>query len=108
MKENFKAIHKILSELEKAMDNGRIEKIKINAEAVELTENRWNALMKMLYDNNYIEGIKVKELTDRVLITSIEDTRITLKGLEYLKENSAMRKFTEGAKAVVDVASSII
>ncbi len=108
MKENnFKIIYKILSELETAMDDESIDKNKINAKAFEITENRWKAILKMLIDNDYIKGVSMKSYDNSYIVIGLENAKITLKGLEYLSENSIMKKIARGAKALVDVAPKI-
>ena len=55
-------------------------------------EAYWLYLITHLYDDGYIEGIRiVKWLRGTVSIT-VDDIAITPKGIEFLQENSSMQK----------------
>ena len=73
--EEFTPIYRILQILKKAMDVEEFEKELISSEAIKV---------------NY----------PKVELTRSE---ITLKGLEYLEENSMMKKVSKVAKGVIDV-----
>lgn len=73
--EEFTQIYRILQILKKAMDVEEFEKELISSEAIKV---------------NY----------PKVELTRPE---ITLKGLEYLEENSMMKKVSKVAKGVIDV-----
>lgn len=46
-------------------------------------------------------ALRVKEPT----ILHLEQSRITLKGLEYLQENSMMKKIADAAKGIVNIVT---
>lgn len=104
--DNFKIIYKILKILESAMSLEEFDKSLISAESLGLSLPLWSKIMKMLVDNNYITGIKVWNSFDcdypRVAVIRPE---ITLKGLEYLNENSVMKKIANAAKGIVEAIS---
>lgn len=57
----------------------------------------------MMVDAGYIKGVRVyTDCTDEINIED-EGIRITLKGLEYLSENSIMQRFYNIAKGVKDL-----
>lgn len=103
--DNFKVIYRILRYLEKAMDLDEPDMDKISAEALRLTEQRWLAIVEMLAEEGYVDGISVKRSLDGIPTVSVSRVRITLRGLEYLQENSLMQKAANLAKGVVDVIS---
>ena len=103
--DNFKVIYRILRYLEKAMDLDEPDMDKISAEALKLTEQRWLAIVEMLAEEGYVDGISVNRSLDVIPTVSVSRVRITLKGLEYLQENSLMQKAANLAKGVVDVIS---
>lgn len=76
---NFNMIYRILKYLEKAME--------------------------MLETEGYITGLSIKRSIDGEICCSISHPRITLKGLEYLQENSIMQKAASLAKGVADIIS---
>lgn len=100
--DNFKIIYKILKILEKAMDYDELDKSLISAEVLGISQKRWEAIMTMLQDEGYIEGLaSVRSLGMRGI--KLLDVRITLKGLEYLEENSFMKKAANIAKGISDL-----
>lgn len=102
--DNFKVIYEILRYLEKSMDFEERDTAPITAEALGISQERWLELMVMLSENDYISGVEVKRYV-RALpqVGNLAGIRITLKGLEYLQENSLMKKAEKLAQGVVDV-----
>lgn len=98
--DNFKAVYKILSTLEKAMDLPEFDMSLISAEKLGVSQERYARYIEMMLDVGYIKGASIiKDITGE---TSIEthEMRITLKGLEYLQENSIMQKMYKAAKGI--------
>ncbi len=109
--DNFKAIYMILDGLEKAMDSIEVDVDFISPEKLDISQNRWANIMVMLADSGYIKGISgMKILINKVdMHREIfpEDLQITLKGLEYLKENNQMQKIGVALKTAVGFVSSV-
>ena len=101
--DNFKIIYKILKILEQAMDYDNFDIEKISAEALKISENRWSVLMEILADEGYIKGILVSYNIVGERTVSVSNIRITLKGLEYLSENTFMKKAANIAKGIKDI-----
>ena len=101
--DNFKIIYRILRYLEKAMDYEEVDISFISAERFNLTERRWAAIMEMLAKEKYVDGISVKRSIDGEIVLSLSNPRITLRGLEYLQENSTMKKIAGLAKGIADI-----
>ena len=74
--DNFKAVYRILSVLEKAMDLPAFDVQQIGPDALEVSKERWGRYMEMMADAGYI------------------------KCLEYLRENGSMRKLYKAAKGI--------
>ena len=102
--EEFTQIYHILQILKKAMDVEEFEKELISSEAIKVNYHKWCRLIAMLVNNGYVSGVSVWNSLD-CLYPKVELTRpeITLKGLEYLEENSMMKKVSKVAKGVIDV-----
>lgn len=101
--DNFQIIYKILSTLEKAMDKPQFDISQISAETLRISEERWARYIEMLADTEFIKGIRIyKNICDE---TQIEDNgiRITLKGLEYLTENSMMKRVYKAVKGIQEI-----
>lgn len=74
----------------------------ISAEALGISQNRWESIMVMLQEEGYIEGLHyIKSMGMKGL--KLINLRITLKGLEYLEENSFMKKAANLAKGIADI-----
>ncbi|MBU3226797.1 YjcQ family protein [Clostridium algidicarnis] len=104
--DNFKFIYKVLKILEQSMDLDEFDKKSISKERLELSEARWCRIMAILVNEGYISGIETWNSMDcnypRVAVVRPE---ITLKGLEYLNENSIMKKAANLAKGISDIIS---
>lgn len=102
--DNFKIIYKILKRLERAMDEDEFDKKEIMHEALGISEARWAKIMEMLANEGYVQGVYIINIAGRMYPgIKIADIRITLKGLEYLEENSMMKKAGELVKGVIEL-----
>ena len=101
--DNFKAVYKILSTLEKAMDLPEFDIHLISTEKLGISQERWCRYMEMMADVGYIKGIEMYVDITGELNVDAKDMRITLKGLEYLQENSIMQRMYNAAKGIKEV-----
>lgn len=80
----------------------------ISSEGLNIPYPLWCRIMKMLADNGYVSGVETWNAMERdypkVALTRPE---ITLKGLEYLEENSIMQKLYRAAKGIKDITPGI-
>lgn len=105
--DNFRAVYKILSALEEAMDYPEFDISQIDAEVLGVSNERWSRYIEMMADVGYIKGVTIKRDITGATRISGRDIRITLKGLEYLQENSMMRKMYNAAKGIKDVVPAL-
>lgn len=101
--DNFKAVYRILSILEKAMDLPEFDISQIGPEKLGVSQERWARYIEMMSDVGYIKGVQINHCIDGSTEVDISDIRITLKGLEYLQENSIMQRMYKIAKGIKDV-----
>ena len=101
--DNFKAVYKILSVLEKSMDLEEVNMELLDHNALGVTKERWNRYIEMMLDVGYIKGASVKRDITGSMRVECSDMRITLKGLEYLQENSIMQRMYNAAKGIKEV-----
>ncbi len=104
--DNFNLIYKILSYLEKGLDFFEFDYSQFTAKAFKVSDERFEKLLIMLQSEGYIEGLYIRSfLSDNGYDRIKGDIcpKITLKGLEYLHENSLMKKAAGLAKGVIDV-----
>lgn len=103
--DNFKIIYKILRILEKNMGNEKFSIKEISAERFQITFEKWEQLLIMMSDSGYITGIVIdRDMEDkfRHIIEPIFPC-ITIRGLEYLSDNSFMAKAKEALKMVGEI-----
>lgn len=107
---NFKVIFKILKSLEKAMDYEEFDIESISPERLEITKERWEKIIIMLTDSGYIKGVSYEQCLSDYSPHIVEPIHpaITLLGLEYLNENSIMKKMADTAKGIATVASNML
>ncbi|MDR1805810.1 MAG: YjcQ family protein [Clostridium sp.] len=98
----FNILYKILKTLAKAMDLEEFDENTVSAEALKISQPMWVSLFSMLIDNGYVEGAKVMNGITGSRNIYISRLRITLKGLEYLEENSLMKKASDIAHGLAD------
>lgn len=101
--DNFIAVYRILSALEKAMDLPEFNQNLISPSTIGVSEERWKKYIEMMADVGYIKGIEISKYITGATVVNVDNIRITLKGLEYLQENSIMQKIYKTAKGVVDL-----
>ena len=103
MDENFKCIYKILKTLEAALDYPDFDFTDISHTSLEVSKQRYDAYIEMLSDAGYIKGVKIREDVGGERKIDISRIAITLKGLEYLSENSIMQRMYKAAKGIRDI-----
>ena len=105
--DNFKAVYKILSTLEKSMDYPEFDMDRISANTLGISQERWNRYIEMMVDVGYLKGVEITECIDGERRVEDCGIRITLKGLEYLQENSIMQKMYKTAKGIKEIVPGV-
>ena len=87
------------------MDYDEFDVTQISAERLNISHQRWEKIMIMLAKAGYIEGVIYDQLAADYSPHIEEPIApvITLRGLEYLSENSLMRKAANIAKGIAEV-----
>lgn len=102
--DNFKEIYKILLALERSMDFPAFDIDEFRKTSLNVSEERLNRYFEMLQDAGLIKGAELfRDVTGGLCIKNPRKVRITLDGLEYLQENSIMKRMYNAAKGVVDL-----
>lgn len=101
--DNFKAVYKILTALEKAMDLPEFDIMEVGPERLGVSSERWSRYIEMMADVGYIKDVSIYRNVLGELQVEAKNVRITLKGLEYLQENSVMRKIYNAAKGITEI-----
>lgn len=100
--DNFKIIYRILKTLEQAMDYEIFDNEIISHDKFGISYERWKNLMIQLNDNGYISGVHVIRAMGGSGIKLI-NPKITLKGMEYLEDNTMMKKAYKLLKGAKDL-----
>ena len=85
------------------MDCPEFDIEQVGADALDVSKERWNRYIEMMADVGYIKGVSVYQNIAGDTIVNAKDIRITLKGLEYLQENSIMQKIYKAAKGIREI-----
>ncbi|MDR0514641.1 MAG: YjcQ family protein [Coriobacteriaceae bacterium] len=104
--DNMKAVYRFLKTLDRSMDYEQLDVSALGAEALGVSQERWARLVAALADAGYISGCKAtRALGGSIVLVSIDQAALTVKGMEYLAENSIMRKMADTAKGVLDIVT---
>ena len=103
MNDHFKCIYRILSTIENDMDSKGFNIEKISPNILNISEERWVKYINMLIDAGYIKGIEAHYDINEELDVNINRLEITLKGLEYLSENTIMQRIYKMAKGISEI-----
>ncbi len=106
--EDFRIIYRILKLLQQSMDFEDFDSEVFTAERFGTNPNRFQALLIQLQRAGYIEGLDIVQyIRQPEHIELPMHPKITLKGLEYLQENSMMKKAAAIAKGIKDAVDIV-
>lgn len=99
----FKIVYVILTELYEYKKKGlKVELHAISPARFKIPEGYLIDILYDLLDEGYVKGFKILEAKTGRYILSLEDISITMKGIEYLQDNSKMKRMYEALKEVRD------
>ena len=100
----FRLVFKVLSELYTALKAGEgVDVTRISASALKIPRGYWAEIMANLLSDGYTKVYVVREYITGSAVDGIEGIKITPKGIEYLKENSMMRKVLTYLKEIGEI-----
>lgn len=102
--DNLKIVYKILVGIEASMDSSVFDSTFL--EALKISEERRNKILQSMIDDGLIDGIIRVNYAGGYGFKPVEP-RLTIKGMEFLQENSAMQKIKNGLKEVKDITPFI-
>lgn len=82
--------YKILKNLESAKDVDYMGTL-ISSEHLNVSDEEWLMVMRNLIEEGYVRGVEISKNMLGETKVDIEEARITLKGAQYLHENSSMQ-----------------
>ena len=75
----------------------------VSPQKLDVPENKWLEVLQTLQDEGYVTGAKIsKDILGNQYI-DVRKLRITLKGAEYLSENSTMKRLAKAATDVITI-----
>lgn len=109
MSKDFTVIYNMLKALCRHMGDEDFNRDVISAETLGIPYIRWEQLLIELQRNGYIDGvIYTQTMSDKFPhIVEPVDAKITLKGMEYLDENTMMKKAAKFLKGVKETIPGI-
>lgn len=107
--DNFAVIYKILKALEQAMDYDEFDVKQISCTRLNISYQRWEKIMIMLVKSGYIDGVVYDQCSGEYSPHIEEPVTpvITLKGLEYLNDNSLMKKAANVLKGIKETVPGL-
>ena len=120
MKTTFSIMCRILRYIEKSLDDDVFDRENFTAERFNITQNRFARILDMMIQEGFITGIKVSdygepdaedpfgdgEKYERFGI-KIENPSITVQGIRFQAENTAIMKVLQTVKNLKDVTGFI-
>lgn len=101
--DNVQTIYKILRAIESSMDCDEFDHRLISADVLGVSENRRLYILRMLIQAGLIEGLGIDVGVDGSFMVSKGRPMLTIKGIEYLAENSLMQRAMKMAKGIKDI-----
>lgn len=106
--EDFKIIYRILNAIiayEKAEEK---DLIRFSPEVLKTTAENRDRLITKLVKDGYVDGMTIISGIDNapapVILWHSSNPTITIKGMEYLEQNSMMQKAKHIARDIIDIA----
>lgn len=103
MSDVLKCVYQILKELEASLDIEHPELKGMSAQALGITEQKRNRILSMMLKDELISGVTITSYYSGFVDVDTSNITITLKGVEYLHENSAMVKIAKAAKGIAEI-----
>lgn len=101
--DNFKTVYRILNFLKKSEQHDEFDDENFTAEHFGLAGRQWALTLERMTDDGHVKGVEVRRSVDGYVVVHLAQPRITSKGLEYLEENSLMRKAARLAKGIAEI-----
>ena len=103
-----KIIYCILKELYECMKQGvMVNKADIGYERFDIPYSYWLDIIIEMQERGYIKGVIYRMTKGTGRAVNYDDIAITLDGVEYFEENSAMKKVKEALKDIKDIVPMI-
>ena len=104
----FKIVYVILTELYHCKKkNENIDLRNISSARFQIPEGYLLDILSDMREEGYVKGFEILNSKTGRYIMSLEDITITMQGIEYLQDNSKMKKVAEALKTIKDIVPGI-
>ena len=104
----FRIIYCILKELYECMKQGvGVKKEDISYERFGVPNSYWIDIIIQMQEKGFISGVKCRMTKGTGRIINYDDISITFEGVEYLEENSMMKKVKETLQNMKDIVPGL-
>ncbi len=101
--EYFSIVYRILKTIYDSMDYPEFSEESIMPDTLHVSAPKWTAIMAELVRNEYVTGITVHEAPGCVMpLIRIVKPVLTMKGAEYLEDNTMMKRVQRTMKGIKD------
>lgn len=101
--EYFSIVYRILKTIYESMDYPEFSEESIMPDALRVSAPKWTAIMAELVRNEYVTGITVHETPGCSMpLIRIVKPVLTMKGAEYLEDNTMMKRVQRTMKGIKD------
>lgn len=103
--DNFKAIYGILKTLDRYKGDEDFDTNSVSADTLNIPYKDWEQIIIELQRNGYIDGVTFSQTMGDKFPHVAEPIcpRITMKGMEYLANNTMMKKVANTLKGIKDI-----
>lgn len=102
-----KLIFKILHYLYETSDLAMPSMEPISPQALKVPIEQWNNAIAMLYEEGYVKGVIVKGSKTGIYVLNEDEMKITMKGIDYYKNNTTFKKFLETASGISSIIPNL-
>jgi len=104
----FRIIYCILKELYECMKQGvGVKKEDISYERFGVPYSYWIDIIIQMQEKGFISGVKCRMTKGTGRIINYDDISITFEGVEYIEENSMMKKVKETLQNIKDIVPGL-
>lgn len=93
----------ILQHIKESMQYKKVSTEAISPAVLGVTKEFYDNVVEMIYNDGYISGIELKKYYNGYISYNLEDAKITTKGIDYINENTTMKKIYNTIKGIKDI-----
>lgn len=101
----LRTMYRILKTLSKYLGRQDFTNELISAKKLGVSYEEWSYLLILLQESGYVDGVVYTQTFSQRYpdIVDIDKLRITISGIEYVEENSTMKKIGQALKEIGEI-----